>query len=419
MLGSIDKKFHSPFPFSKETRGLRLILLMFGLKFLEDNKHRRRFANLMSIVYSCFWLGFTYHVIWVAAKTPAKREVCGVLFFFLGCALFSWISLRRNIEKIQQVLLSICIFIREKDLKIVKKYDFLMTFMTLFLFGSANAVAFTYIFTHLDIIRTVLRKNGVAEECLTNIFLMFRGFTFFFSYGATINGIVVCSTGLYATIMIIFKLFCNHIKEITLQVMNDMTAENICVVRKHLRVYWTVKTNMDQLLNVFPFVWLSYCFVSITILFTLMIVDWKEQNERHPFVLLTCYLTFLTWVCFVGKFFMIESADRAFQDTLQAAFGLTDPRFRSTVTDEKLMRQIHLLHHELTNCPKSHNTILGMARFSRKTIINYSAALVNFAVMMINIRMALRDSSSLNQSCPPCGSMNSSTIHIIAINTEE
>ena len=202
--------------------------------------------------------------------------------------------------------------------------------------------------------------------------------------------------------------------------MNDMTAENICVVRKHLRIYWTVKTKMDQLLNIFPFIWLSYSFIGMTILFTRLIVDWTKDTQNDTFVLLACYISFQTWLCFLFKFCLFEAADRALQETMQMAFGLTDPRFRSTVIDEEVMKQIHFLHHELTNCPNSYNTILGMVRFSRKTIINYVAALVNFAVMMINIRMALRDSSSLNiQSCPPSDSMNNSTIHIVAINTEE
>ena len=251
---------------------------------------------------------------------------------------------------------------------------------------------------------------------LSDTMVILRGFSFFFSYGVAISGIMCCSTGLYATIMTIFKLFCDNIKEITLEVMNDMTAENICVVRKHLRIYWTVKTKMDKFINIFPFIWLSYSFVGMTILFTLMIVEWRQDTQNDTFTLLACYITFQTWLCFLFKFCLFEGADRAFQETMQTAFGLTDPRFKST--DEETMRQIHFLHHELTNCPNSYNTILGMVRFSRKTIINYVAALVNFAVMMINIRMALRDSSSLNlQPCTP--SMNNSTIHIVAINTEE
>ena len=407
MLGSTEKKFDSSLPcslpLSKETKGLRIWLLIFGLRFLEENKNRQRFAKFMTITYAFVWLAFTGSVGRKAILYKEKREVCLVVFFFLVCALISWITLHRNLGEIQQTLSSICIFFKEKDLKIMRKDDFFLFLITLFLVLTANVVVTIYMFYNLDHLRIVMRRNGGPSFWLSDTLIILRGFSFFFSYGAVIGGIMCCSTGLYAMIMTIFKLFCYHIKEITLEVMNNMTAKNICVVRKHLRIYWTVKTKMDKLINIFPFIWLSYSFVGITILFTLMIVEWKQDTQNDTFMVLACYITFHTWLCFLFKFCMFDGADRAFQETMQTVFGLTDPRFKPYVMDEDVTRQIHFLHLELTNCPNSYNTILGMVRFSRKTIINYIAALVNFAVMMINIRMAIKGSNwSTFPSYPPC-----------------
>jgi len=374
----LEKELYGPLPFSKELKWIRAIMMMYGIKFFGEKKCQGWLSKFMTIVFVVLWFSFLIHIGNIMRKDKERLEPSLVIVIFLGGALLTLIYLRRNIEKIERTLLSISIFFSEKELAKIKGYNRFLAACFVGGFCIGFLVSVLYARSHLELFRTIMKKNGVPAECLTDVVMITCGLTIMTVYSLVIHGIMACAMTLYTMIMIIFRLFVEIMRNRILHVMTELTAENICCVRKLLRIYWNVKTRMDSLLNLLPFLWLSHTFISITVLFTLLVVDWAEHNERQPMVLFSSYLTFLCLICFGGKFFMMESADKAFEECLRAAFGLTDPRFRSTCNDEKLLKQIHLLHHELTNCPKSYNTIFGMARFSKKTIINYYAALVNF-----------------------------------------
>ena len=406
------KKRPSLLPFSEELRHLKRLFFLFGIRFLDDDDSKKRVAlsRFFAVSYLCFWSAFFIHLGIVVQKNKSKSEVVLVILFFLLCSLTSFIYLHRYIKKIETILLSLYFFFTSKGLRRLERYDRLMLISSASLFFCIQICCICYVKYHMKFFRSAMVKTGITEELETDTTMIAKGFMFATVYGITINGIMACSNTMYTLIMVAFRVYCDVLKRAIEQVRFNMTAENVCLIRKRLRIYWDAKSQMDQLINIFPFIWMSYSFVSTTVLFTLIVVESRNHIEQHPFVFLSAYLTLTAIFFFTLRFVIMETADKAFQKCCDAVFSLSHPRFKTTVTDEQLRDQIYLLHHELTNCPKTNNTILGMARFSRKTIITFIAALVNFAVMMINIRMALKNNHNYltNQPmiCPSCVSQN-------------
>ena len=406
------KKRPSLLPFSEELRHLKRLFFLFGIRFLDDDDSKKRVAlsRFFTISYLCFWSAFFIHLGIVVQNSGSKCEVALVVLFFLFCSLTCFIYLHRYIKKIETTLLSLHFFFTSKGLRRLERYDKLMLVSLAVLFFCTQICCMCYVKYNMKFFRSTMVKTGITEEFATDTTMISKGFLFVMAYGITINGIMACSNTMYTLIMVAFRIYCDVLKRAIERVRYHMTAESVCLIRKRLRFYWDAKSQMDRLINIFPFIWMSYSFVSTTVLFTLIVVESRNNIEQHPFVLLSAYLTLTAIFFFTLRFFIMETADNAFQKCYDAAFSLSHPRFKTTVTDEQLRDQIYLLHHELTNCPKTNNTILGMARFSRKTIITFIAALVNFAVMMINIRMALKNNHNylIDQPiiCPSCVSQN-------------
>lgn len=106
------------------------------------------------------------------------------------------------------------------------------------------------------------------------------------------------------------------------------------------------------------------------------------------------------------KWHLFTAPDKTMDKCMQLVFALTDPRINnnndenasliskevrsSTSSEAKLQQEILSLHLEIGNAPKTCSTILGAIRLNFKTLISYVGGLVNFAVMIISIRMAIK-----------------------------
>jgi hypothetical protein len=176
------------------------------------------------------------------------------------------------------------------------------------------------------------------------------------------------------------------------------TVESISQIRSQLRIYWHWKQKADKFLNIFPFIWAVYIFLTVSLILTKLIVEWRSKIDRgHVFLMIYIFSCTLVIVGLLLKWHLFTAPDKTMDKCMQLVFALTDPRVNNnnesethTLSEAKLHQEILSLHLEIGNAPKTYSTILGAIRLNFKTLISYVGGLVNFAVMIISIRMAVK-----------------------------
>ena len=366
----------------------KAICLSSGLPLFGREKCRRISQWVSKIYYLSLLIGLVHAVI-VAASFPKKREDAIFIMVLLIVAFGVYFFLRRNISMIEQVFFGVQQYLSEKDMIYIRKKDLIMNVVYFTGLVTSVVVAATAIVLFRDAFRMELTSIGVAHS-ISDAGVVLVSFCGFMYYMKVVFGVITCSIQVYSITMIVFTCLVRNVRT-TIQsaLVAGPNVQAISQIRTQLRIYWNWKLRTDQILNVFPFIWLVYLFLTISLIFTKLIADWHTADEGFTFLVISAALAVLIIVCLLAKWHFFTRPDRTMDECMRLAFSLTDPRMTGKM-DAALNQEIHSLHLELGNAPKTYATILGTVRLNFETLISYVGALVNFAVMVINIRMALK-----------------------------
>jgi hypothetical protein len=124
-----------------------------------------------------------------------------------------------------------------------------------------------------------------------------------------------------------------------------------------------------------------------------LIFEWHTSNTKDVYLMISMYSCCLIVFGLTIRWRMYTAPDKTMDDCMTLVFALTDPRVNGNqITSEaKLHQEILSLHLEIGNAPKTYSTILGAMRLNFKTLFSFFGGLINFAVMIISIRMAVKN----------------------------
>ena len=370
-------------------RFVSFLCYCYGLRLFRKSAACERVCNLFAKVYYIALLLGIAHAIRIGVLIPNKIEECITLLILLFGSLCAYVFLRKNIRKIEKVWTALSVYLSQKDKNIIRKKDVF--------FGLLHTVVLSVSMIAGIVVIYMIRRWIQAEfvsfgwEKPSDFKTVFMGVAGFLYYMQVVYSIISCSIGVYTTTMIIFEVLCQNIKSLILRTLSDgITVEAISRIRTVLRIYWSWKGRADRLLNVFPFIWMVYFFLSTSLILTKVIADWNTSFKMpQAFLVISLFFTALIACSLVMKWHLLTAPDKTMEKCLHMVFSLTDPRTIKE-KDSKLRQEIMSLHIEILNSPKTCSTILGSIRLSFETIVSYIGALVNFAVMVINIRMAVK-----------------------------
>lgn len=400
-------QYSSPPSLAEAIRPTRLWLLTFGIVLFDNgNRITHDLAFVFRILHIFVTTCYFVHTINGGVWDKDDLETTLVIVFHGVVSLFCYISVQRQMRGINGTLSSLRVFLTDGDVKNLGRIETWSVLTFLVIIKAAGTAGAILINQDARMMIKTFRNFNIDPSRYDNRTLSLVGIVVFYIYGATVLAITSSVTmSIYFISLLVFRAFALRLLDDIRLTAYYMTEERLGEIRKNLRTFWSLKVQLDGHLSIFPFAWTTNVFVTMTILFTRVVVNFEYLRFHNPFTLVSVGLTFLFMAYFCIMFFFTETVDRVVDECTQAAFNLTDPRFRDLMLQNLgIRREITLLHHDLTNRPKTHSTIVGMARVSKKTLITLTGALINFSVMVINIRMAVKQ-------CIPGGGSIPSTNH--------
>ena len=182
---------------------------------------------------------------------------------------------------------------------------------------------------------------------------------------------------------------------------SPVTSEEVRGVRRQMDVYFILKERVERLCSIFPFFWMSSVMIIITSYVTKGIRDWEHSLGEASFVANILFTTkYLLSLYVVMK--LRQNSDKKFNDSLEEAMSLTEKRESSSEVESRgdkmkevlLNQELMLLHNEISNrIEGTKSTISSIATFNEKTMLSFVGHIINFSVMIINIRVAFNSYS--------------------------
>ena len=332
------------------------------------------------------------HAAYVTVTSADRRENSIFVMILQLVSLGVYVFLRKNIGRIESVFFGIENQLSEKDLAHIGNKDKWIAVWQ----GSTCALTTLAMLVTVVQDRKLLREEfqylGLTSDIVVVVVALFS----FFFYMKIVCGVILCSIQIYSVSMVVFERLSHNLKRTIKETLVDgVTVQGIVMIRSQLRGYWHWKIKADKFLNVFPFIWAVYLFLSVALIMTKLIADWKTVRVTgNLFLINSTAFSLLILLVLALKWHLFTAPDRTMDKCMQLVFCMTDTRLsakKSVQNDPQLEREILSMHLELANAPDTHSTILGAIRMNFASLISYFGALVNFAVMIINIRMAIRD----------------------------
>ena len=369
------------------------ICFIYGLQIFSAGKKKGFWSCYFSKCFYGSLIGMMIHAVQLIATTPEKVESATILLIFLSGAMGVYVFLRRNISKIERVFYGIECHLSEKDLIKIQKTDKWINVLHLSVLTAFSVLAVVYFVCNKTEIKSQLEKTGPPLSDAMVVVITVIAFVY---HMKVLYGIIACSIMLYSMTMVVFECMGQNLKRMIRQTLVDgPTVQSISLIRTQLRIYWNWKQKADKFLNVFPFIWAAYVFLTFSLVFTKLIFEWHTENQRQVFLMINMFSCLLIIIGLALKWHLYTAPDKTLDKCMQLVFSLTDPRTsirgNQVTADAKLHQEILSLHLEIGNAPNTHSTILGAVRLNFKSLISYIGALVNFSVMIISIRMAVKN----------------------------
>lgn len=327
-----------------------------------------------------------------------EYEDTGILIMFMGHVWLGLFYLWKNMRKLEKILKSMFKHVSLEEKRFLNRMDrkyFLGPVAVVLL---SIPVYITYILIRLKYKPNLLTgrllglNKNITSKIIENILVTVVYVMYTFGNVATI-------IRFYLINCFVFEGYAwNLSKKLDDILSNRITAEAVREVRDRLRGYYSEKVKAEKLVNIFPFLWLSYLMLTGTSYFTKAATDWKqEQESSETFFVVNTYVSVLYFASTAIASMITERADNRFKECIQKSLSLSDPRrgdFSPTDMPVDVKKEILLLHHELANRPQTSSSVFGMTTFDRGMLLSFVGNLINFAVMVINIRIALKSGNA-------------------------
>lgn len=366
---------------------LKMMLNLAGIPFGVTSKPRQFFIKTLGYLWYIFFsLIFNAMIYLKHSQGYRDTEPVLVMWTLMFGSYICHRMMASKLDKVEYMLELLDYLLDENGLNMVRFKDRRGMKLHLFLLA-ANALCLT--------IFTGYHWNTLIERT-PNLVVHFGIYTWPLAVAAfsicstgVIYGTIGASTRLYLMVMYYFGVFASFLNQqfLMISLKKDLSHHDIIRIRKKLRMFWDMKADADTTLGSLPFIWLIFEFFSVTTIFTRAVADWDEENRI--FLTLNLYCITINLLLMILTIVRTDQADMEFQKCLKTVFSMNDPRLiEYPIPDQELSNQLTLLQSDLKNGPDVTATVLGMVHFDRRLMLSYSGALVNFSIMIINIRMA-------------------------------
>ena len=177
----------------------------------------------------------------------------------------------------------------------------------------------------------------------------------------------------------------------------DLRRQDVGDIRQKLNLYFQLKYKAESITNILPFLWLSYVLLSSTSHITKEVIDWDFEKRSGEAALVVALLYFVTYKLAVLLPLKLRGrSDRCFQDSIQKLLSFKLKTCASGCIKSSdyftrilLNQEIVLLHKEIYNSnDMAQSTVMYIAPFNEAAIVSFMGHIINFSVMVINIRIA-------------------------------
>ena len=351
-------------------------------------------ALVSKLYYLLLLMGLGYS-IFAFASVPGYKEDAVLVIVILVVSVSIYSFLRRNVSAIEEVIAGAGKYLTPADLDHVRRTDsWIMGFHLLTSAASLACAALAGYFGCNVVRREAESMPFFKQNSVVYIYLSLGiGILFYLKF---IYGVIVCSIQVYVITHTILGCLAHQVREAVRAPLTRRAVDvaSLSRVRFCLRSYWHWKGKADAVLNVFPFCWASFLFLSSSLMLSKVIADWGDASEPRTFLFVSLFFAILVLLSLTTTWHLMTEADKTMQDCVHLAFRVTDPRLvvpaATPAAAAEVRREILCLHMELANAPDTHATLLGSVRLDFATLISFAAGLVNFSVMIINIRSAVK-----------------------------
>ena len=366
---------------------IRLTCSLYGLRLMQGScKYTLIFGILSKMYYAALVIGMI-HSVYLCLYYPSAVEDSILIMILLLVAFGVYVFLRRHMCKIDQVLTGVARLLQDSDRDCIRRTDRWLSVMHLAVVLVSLAGAIANICLTLSTLRSEFKAITGNLSDLSVIAVTLAGFVY---YMIVVYGIISCSIQIYTITMVTFASLGQGVTAAVKQALRSgVTLQRVSDIRHQLRTYWHWKGKADSVLSVFPFIWATYLFLSTSLILTKLIAEWRDPSEERSFLLVSLFFSLLLIFSLALKWHLFTSPDKVMDSCLHLAFRLTDIGCNDT-QDPLLRQELLCLHLDLANAPATYSTIMGSVPLNFATLISYAGALVNFAVMVINIRTAVK-----------------------------
>ena len=367
----------------------------FGLRLFRNRRQCIVTSRIVAAVHYFILIMGLLDALYVCVTQASRREDSAVLFILTLNSLCVYVFLRKNISRIESVFVAVEPFLSHKDLQSIARSDKwinIVQWAIMVLSFACGALAAVF---GKELFRREFVAYGLTflDSCSDGVAIVVS-LLGYLVYMKIVCGIVLCSIHVYSVCMLVFgHMSRNLLHQVKRTLVDGASVASMTSTRLMLRNYWHWRQKADDVLNVFPFIWAVYLFLSTSLLLTKLVSEWQSRRPVNLFAVLCLAYAGVVAVSIAIKWPVLTAPDKTMNACLQQAFRLTDPRVTHAAddADQRLEREVMKLHLELANAPDTYSTILGSIRFNFETLISFSGALINFAVMIINIRSAIAD----------------------------
>ena len=180
-----------------------------------------------------------------------------------------------------------------------------------------------------------------------------------------------------------------------------LTREYITNTRLRLNVYIDLKHTAESLTNILPFLWLVYALMSSTSYLTKAVTEWDEKQHFSESSLVASLYYFVSHLVAIVFVLCIRSrGDKRFKKCIQKALSIAHQRnYEVNARNVLINQELILLHNEIINRSRlADTTVLSLTTFDAATLISFAGHIINFSVMIINIRMAFGGNTSFTRN---------------------
>ena len=379
-------------------------LHVFGIPMFRDDFSRKKlYVVKFFLILNVISIASNLQFVMIQLSSGKIEEA----LIFLIQLLHIWVGLfvvHRQRKKVEDIICTLLkslsckekIFIKCQDRRCINAC-FIWNLLFLLSYSSYIAIRSHSSTSFLDNI--AVSTNDMSFVMLIIFHISFLSISNFIIFGS-----IFATTNFYLVIGLVFEAYSMNF-ESSLEVFTSkekkLTREYITNTRLRLNVYIDLKHTAESLTNILPLLWLFYVLMSSTCYFTKIVTEWDEKQQFSESSLVANLHYFLSYLMAIVFVLCIRSrGDKRFKKCIQKALSIAHQRnYEVNARNVLINQELILLHNEIINRSRlADTTVLSLTTFDAATLISFAGHIINFSVMIINIRMAFGGNTSFTRN---------------------